>query len=41
MVKRGPDSRKIEENFLFFYEEKVDEKDGMKRDTRRVALIPL
>ncbi|WZZ66406.1 hypothetical protein YC2023_077776 [Brassica napus] len=38
MVMRGPDSRKVEEEV---FEEDGDVKDEMKRDTGRVALIPL
>ena len=42
MVKRSPDS-KIDRRriFFFFMKKMIDEKDGMKRDTGRVALIPL
>ena len=38
--KEGPRFKK-DRRIFFFMKKMVDEKDGMKRDTGRVALIPL
>ena len=39
--KEGPDSKIDRRRIFFFMKKMIDEKDGMKRDTGRVALIPL